>query len=118
MPRERSAFWSRRPLRFEALESRRLLSVFSLDTDADLPGVGSSSVAWGDYDNDGDLDILLTGYSTSGSIARVYRNDGGSFTDISAGLPGVRWASVQRPVGHAESRMNLFQVSAESVYND
>src|SRR3989304_1572136 len=26
-----------------------------------LTGVNSSSVAWGDYDNDGDLDVLLTG---------------------------------------------------------
>jgi hypothetical protein len=36
-------------------------------------------VAWGDYDKDGDLDILLTGYSDGGfnSIAKVYRNDGG-----------------------------------------
>ena len=28
-----------------------------------LPGVFESSVAYGDYDNDCDLDILLTGYS-------------------------------------------------------
>ncbi len=55
-----------------------------------------SSVAWGDYDNDGDLDILLTGnsYSPSGSVAKVYRNDGGSFVDVSAPLTGVARGSV------------------------
>ena len=31
------------------------------DIAAGLTGVSGSSVAWGDYDNDGDLDILLTG---------------------------------------------------------
>ena len=47
------------------------------DINAGLPGVYDSSVAWGDYDNDGDLDILLTGQrGTSGSqITRVYRSD-------------------------------------------
>ena len=29
-----------------------------------------ASVDWGDYDNDGDLDILLTGYSSSGIFQR------------------------------------------------
>ena len=48
-----------------------------------------SSVAWGDYDNDGDLDILLTGSRRTGHVAKVYRNDGGVFTDIGAGLTGV-----------------------------
>ena len=32
---------------------------------AGLTGVYDSSVAWGDYDNDGDLDILLTGNTAS-----------------------------------------------------
>ena len=63
---------------------------------AGLPEVLDSSVAWGDYDNDGDLDILLTGLTSGGdNIARVYRNDGmGAFADINAGLPGVRLSSV------------------------
>jgi len=59
------------------------------DTAAGLPGVDYSSVAWGDFDNDGDLDILLTGSSDSGKISRVYRNDGGVFTDIAVPLTGV-----------------------------
>ncbi len=52
-------------------------------------------MAWGDYDNDGDLDILLAGSTGSDSaISRIYRNDGGTFTDIEAGLPGVFSGSV------------------------
>jgi predicted outer membrane repeat protein len=65
--------------------------------DASLTGVDYSSVAWGDYDNDGDLDILLTGTtngSSSGSVAQVWRNDGGSFSNINAGLTGVYYGSV------------------------
>ncbi|MCP4545218.1 MAG: hypothetical protein GY835_01980 [bacterium] len=59
-----------------------------VDIEADLIGVNNSSVAWGDYDNDGDLDILLHGYSSDfGFITRIYRNDAGVFTDIEAGLP-------------------------------
>ncbi|RKY97424.1 MAG: hypothetical protein DRQ13_04695 [Ignavibacteriae bacterium] len=61
---------------------------------AGLRSVAWSSVAWGDYDNDGDLDILLTGFSSSSGISRIYRNDTGLFTDINAGLTGIRNSSV------------------------
>src|SRR5262245_38515778 len=62
-----------------------------VDIGAGLQGVYFGSVAWGDYDGDGDLDILLTGLSNCcGRISRIYRNQGGgSFVDIAAGLPGV-----------------------------
>ncbi|MFC2080546.1 FG-GAP repeat domain-containing protein, partial [Bacteroidota bacterium] len=65
---------------------------FSEQTDIVLPDIYYGSVAWGDYDNDGFLDILLTGYS----ISKIYRNNGAnSFieqTDII--LPGVSYSSV------------------------
>jgi hypothetical protein len=56
---------------------------------AGLPGVNYASAAWGDYNNDGQLDILLTGNSNSTLISQVWRNTGGGFTDINAGLPGL-----------------------------
>ena len=60
----------------------------------ELTGVNLSSVAWGDYDNDADLDILLTGNTGHGKISKIYRNDSGNFTDIGAGLAGVTRGSV------------------------
>jgi predicted nucleotidyltransferase len=65
-----------------------------IDTGTELPGVVFGSVAWGDYDNDGDLDFLLTGKTVSNAITKIYRNDSGSFADIEAGLPGVNFGSV------------------------
>ncbi len=64
--------------------------------EAGLADVGDGSVAWGDYDGDGDLDILLTGYSGSegADISRVYQNDGsGNFSAIGASLIGVERGS-------------------------
>jgi len=46
-----------------------------VDVGAGLPGIKSGSVAWGDYDNDGDLDLLLTGSTTNAVISRLYRNE-------------------------------------------
>jgi hypothetical protein len=48
---------------------------------------------WGDYDQDGDLDLLLTGQGLQGYLSAVYRNDSGIFTDIGAGLTGLIWSA-------------------------
>jgi len=45
------------------------------DTGAGLAAVDHAAVAWGDYDNDGDLDLALAG----SYISKIYRNDCGAF---------------------------------------
>jgi predicted nucleotidyltransferase len=68
---------------------------FNEDTGIAIPGVSNSSVAFGDYDNDSDLDILITGHDSSSGTAKIYRNDDGNFTeDTGATLPGVTNSSV------------------------
>ncbi|MBD2583159.1 Ig-like domain-containing protein, partial [Planktothricoides raciborskii] len=70
-------------------------SGFSEDTTVSLPGVGGSSVAWADYSGDGKQDFLLTGYSSSGRISKLYKNTGSGFSeDTSVSLPGVSYSSV------------------------
>jgi hypothetical protein len=62
-----------------------------VEVPTDLIDTFSGVVKWGDYDNDNDLDLLVTGWNNStGNTTRIYRNDGGdTFTDIGAGILGV-----------------------------
>jgi hypothetical protein len=40
-----------------------------------------SGMAWGDYDNDGDMDLYL---ANDGQANKLFRNDGGVFVDVTA----------------------------------
>ena len=72
-------------------------NTFTEQTSISLTGVMSSSAAWGDYDNDGYLDILLTGENTSGlAVSMIYHNNGNStFSELtSISLPDIKQGSV------------------------
>ncbi len=67
-----------------------------------LPDLRYSEAAWGDYDGDGDLDLIISGARYNEATykyenqADIYRNDNGEFFPISAGLtalrnPSLRW---------------------------
>lgn len=52
--------------------------------------VTDGSVEWGDYDNDEDLDILVTGKQFNNSVLiSIYRNDRGIFTQTIPDIPAV-----------------------------
>jgi len=63
-----------------------------VEQDIDLAGVYECSVEWGDYNNDGFLDILLKGTTSNyESFTAVYKNDGNnSFTE----LENIDWSLV------------------------
>jgi hypothetical protein len=64
-------------------------STFTEDLTAVLPGVGSGTATWGDYDKDGDFDIVIAGNTPGESIARIYRNDNGTVNTPPASPTGI-----------------------------
>jgi FG-GAP-like repeat/Immunoglobulin I-set domain/Fibronectin type III domain len=90
-----SSGFRRSRLLLEWLEERTVLSTFTNVTGAALPsipGVELSSVAWGDANNDGRLDFLLTGLNDNSGLAvtQLWQNNGnGTFTNAtSTAFPG------------------------------
>ena len=62
-----------------------------VDINAGLPGVSKSSVTWGDYDNDMDMDVLISGETTSGQIiTKLFNNDSSVFTDSNIEFTGIK----------------------------
>lgn len=61
------------------------------DIGAGMTGVWGGNASWGDYDNDGKLDVLVNGKDGSGNaITKIYHNAGGGvFTDIGASVQGL-----------------------------
>jgi hypothetical protein len=83
-------------------------------TPSGIINVANGSARWGDYDNDGDLDLFVTGYGNA-LVTTVYRNDGANatggwtFVDIDpfATLPNAKRVQRrlrQRHVGGCEQR--------------
>jgi gliding motility-associated-like protein len=88
-----------------------------VDTGETLQGVDYSSMDWGDYDNDGDLDLAVLGRFNTGtgqSSTIIYQNNGGVFTDIGAGLIGVSNGSADWVDYDTDGDLDLFITGADA----
>jgi hypothetical protein len=57
-------------------------------------GVSDGALAWGDYDNDGDLDLLASGTTSAGTgLTTILTNDNGTFAENPLGLAQVQASS-------------------------
>jgi VCBS repeat protein/type IX secretion system substrate protein len=68
-----------------------------LDNGSSLPAYHSGALAWGDYDNDGDRDLLVTGVAADGSYrSTLAQNSGsGSFVAVDPGIPGFAFGDAK-----------------------
>lgn len=71
---------------------------FFADSRSEFVNVFAGEVAWGDYDGDGDLDVIVTGSTRTippyEPATRLYRNDRGVFSVVPTDLPNVTFGAV------------------------
>ncbi|MEM6343730.1 MAG: FG-GAP-like repeat-containing protein [Bacteroidota bacterium] len=66
------------------------------------PGLNYVAMAWGDYSNDGDLDLAIMGEDGGGNaFSRIYEKTGSGFDTLSANLPqlaegDIAWADIDQ----------------------
>ncbi len=92
------------------------------DTNQQLEGLKAASVAWKDYDNDGDLDLITTGWNgdTTGiSLTIIYKNEPvGTLSDTTHISFGVSYGSIDFGDFDNDGDLDMVIAGAEFVSAD
>ncbi len=80
-------------------------------------GLRYSKVRWGDYDNDGYLDLLITGSfdNQQNSLTYVFRNTGEDSFELVHQMPGVRLGDIQWGDFNNDGYLDIVM---NGIYND
>ncbi len=74
----------------------------------ELTQIYRSSCAWGDADNDGDLDVAFCGYTGTSLLTRLYENTGAGFAEHPFVFPGVNRGSLSWADVDGDGRLEHF----------
>ncbi len=90
------------------------------DAELNLPALGFSAGDWGDYDRDGDLDLLLSGGGSSTFVldgaSFVYRNDGSSFSRVDFGLKGLLAGTARWGDYNGDDNLDVLLLGADQPF--
>jgi hypothetical protein len=83
-----------------------------------ITGAALTGMDWGDYDFDGDLDIVITGKGAGCGlyIGRVYKNEGHYFLDSGAGIKSLTRGSAQWGDYDNDGDLDILMTGMEDDY--
>ncbi|NCD32336.1 MAG: choice-of-anchor D domain-containing protein [Spartobacteria bacterium] len=103
-------FHSNTPYTFQVIGAGSRSNQF-LNIDANLHRVAAAAVDWGDYDNDGWLDLAMMGYDGTNNFTDVYRNGGdGTFTPVGAGIDPIESGRIRWGDYDADGYLDLAMI--------
>jgi len=89
-----------------------------IPTELDVKGIEYCEAAWGDFDNDGDADLILSGLDEGGGICKLYRNNDGSFEDYSHPFSSVIYGDIRFVDYDSDGDLDVFLCGASYETND
>lgn len=82
-----------------------------------LPPLSYSSIAWGDYNLDGDLDLAMNGVLGNVPVTRIMTNTDGNFSEIASIQPGLHMGSVDWGDFDADNDLDLLVTGMDNNGN-